>query len=63
MPAFGKNGIVNINGNSAKTTWQVVKSDGTVVASFDNQQQAESHKANLSQNADLTIKQVTLQCL
>jgi len=65
MPAFGKNGIVNLNGKSAKETYQLVKPDGTVVMSCDNQVQLESHKQNLSQklNCELQIKKVTLQCI
>lgn len=65
MPAFGKNGIVNLNGKSVKETYQLVKPDGTVVMSCDNQVQLESHKQNLSQklNCELQIKKVTLQCI
>ena len=65
MPAFGKNGIVNLNDKSVKETYQLVKPDGTVVMSCDNQVQLESHKQNLSQklNCELQIKKVTLQCI
>ena len=64
MPAFGKNGIVNINQNEPKTVWQLVKPDGTVVKSG-LQQEIESAKESLSQqlNCELTIKTSTMRCI
>ena len=47
MPAFGKNGIVNINPAEPKTTWQLVKPDGTVVMSG-LQHEVESAKDSMS---------------
>lgn len=65
MPAFGKNGIVDLNGKQVKESYQLVKPDGTVVMSCDNEMQLASHQQNLSQklNCELQIKKVTLQCL
>lgn len=65
MPAFGKNGIVNINQSTPRETWQLVKPDGTVVMSCDNELQLESHKANLSQKLNCELKMVkkTLQLI
>ena len=58
MPAFGKNGIVNINQSEMRETWQLVKPDGTVVMSCDNELQLESHKQNLSQKLNCELKLV-----
>ena len=65
MPAYGKDGIVNINQPKSRETWQLVKPDGTVVMSCDNQLQLESHKANLSQklNCELQLVKKTLQLI
>lgn len=65
MPAFGKDGIVNISQSKPRETWQLVKPDGTVVMSCDNELQLESHKANLSQklNCELTMVKKTLQLI
>lgn len=65
MPAFGKDGIVNINQSKPRETWQLVKPDGTVVMSCDNELQLESHKANLSQklNCELQLVKKTLQLI
>ena len=65
MPAFGKDGIVNINQSTPKETWQLVKPDGTVVMSCDNQLQLESHKQNLSQklNCELRLVKKTIQLI
>ena len=64
MPAFGKNGIVNINNNEPKTIWQLCKPDGTVVKSG-LQQEIESAKESLSQElgCTLTIKTSTMRCI
>jgi hypothetical protein len=64
MPAFGKNGIVNINQNEPQTVWQLVKPDGTVVKSG-TQAEIESSKQSLSQqlNCELTVKTSTMRCL
>ena len=65
MPAFGKDGIVNINQSRPRETYQLVKSDGTVVMSCDNEAQLESHKQNLSQklNCELTLVKKTLNLI
>lgn len=64
MPAFGKDGIVNIGQNEPKTVWQLVKPDGTVVKSG-TQAEIESSKQSLSQqlNCELTVKTSTMRCL
>lgn len=64
MPAFGKNGIVNINPSEPKITWQLVKPDGTVVKSG-TQAEIESSKQSLSQqlNCELTVKTSTMRCI
>jgi hypothetical protein len=63
MPAFGKNGIVNIK-NEPETTWQLVKPDGTVVMSG-LQKDVESAKEKLSQelNCQLTMRTSTMRCI
>ena len=63
MPAFGKNGIVNIKGEP-ETTWQLVKPDGTVVMSG-LQHEVESAKDSMSKqlNCELTIKTSTMRCI
>ena len=63
MPAFGKNGIVNIK-NEPETTWQLVKPDGTVVMSG-LQHEVESAKDSMSKqlNCELTIKTSTMRCI
>ena len=65
MPAFGKNGIVNLNETKNRTTYQLVKPDGTVVMSCDCKEQLESHKQNLSQklNTELSLKEVKIQLI
>ena len=65
MPAFGKNGIVNINQSTPKKTYHLVKPDGTVVMSCDMKEQLESHKANLSQklNCELKLVEKTVQLI
>ena len=65
MPAFGKNGIVNLEGKGQKTMWQLVKPDGTVVMSCECKGQLESHKDNLSQkmNCELQIVEKSLSLL
>lgn len=65
MPAFGKDGIVNINQSRPRETYQLVKPDGTVIMSCDNEAQLESHKQNLSQklNCELTLVKKTLNLI
>ena len=65
MPAFGKDGIVNLNETKVKKTYQLVKPDGTVVMSCDNKDQLEMHKANLSQkfNCELNLVEKKLQLI
>ena len=65
MPAFGKDGIVNLEPSTPKKTFQLVKPDGTVVMSCDNRDQLEMHKANLSQkmNCELQLVERKLQLI
>ena len=65
MPAFGKDGIVNLNETTIKKTYQLVKPDGTVVMSCDCKEQLESHKQNLSQklNCELNLVEKKLQLI
>ena len=65
MPAFGKDGIVNLNQNKARETYQLVKPDGTVVMSCNDETQLEMHKQNLSQklNCELKLVKKTLQLI
>lgn len=64
MPAFGKNGIVNINQNEPQTVWQLVKPDGTVVMSG-LQKDVESAKESMSKqlNCQLTVRTSTMRCI
>lgn len=65
MPAFGKDGIVNLNETKETETWQLIKPDGTVVMSCTNKVQLESHQKNLSQKlgVELKLEKKTLRCL
>lgn len=64
MPAFGKDGIKNLNPVTSKVIWEIVASDGKVVATCD-ENSVESQKQALSQklNQELTARQRTLKCL
>jgi len=65
MPAFGKDGIVNLNETKNRITYQLVKPDGSVVMSCDCKEQLESHKENLSQklNCELNLVEKKLQLI
>ena len=65
MPAFGKNGIYNLNNSSVKKMYKIVKSDGTVVMSCDCKEQLESHIQNLSQklNCELKLIETDMKCI
>lgn len=49
MPAFGKEGIVNINPVQPRKTYQLVKPDGQVVVTSSDKKQIEDRKKSLSQ--------------
>lgn len=49
MPAFGKEGIVNINPVQSRKTYQLVKPDGQVVVASSDKKQIEDRKESLSQ--------------
>ena len=65
MPAFGKDGIKNLNPSNNKTVWEIVNSSGKVYAVCDNESSANSQRQSLSQsvNEELKINMRTLQCL
>lgn len=65
MPAFGKEGMVNINQSAPKKNYKLVKPDGTVVMSCNCKEQLESHKQNLSQSlgCELQVVEETVRCL
>ena len=65
MPAFGKDGMVNLNQNKSRETYQLVKADGTVVMSCNDETQLEMHRQNLSQklNCELKLVKKTLQLI
>lgn len=65
MPAFGKDGMVNLNQNKSRETYQLVKPDGTVVMSCNDETQLEMHRQNLSQklNCELKLVRKTLQLI
>lgn len=65
MPAFGKDGMVNLNKQSVKENFKLVKPDGTVVMSCNCREQLEEHKKVLSQklNCELNIVESKLECL
>lgn len=65
MPAFGKNGIVNVESSAAKDIWTLKTSDGKILMSCDNEQQAMEHKVSLSQkmNKEITVEKKSLRCI
>lgn len=65
MPAFGKDGIVNLNQSSEKEVWNITDSEGKVIMSCNDMKTAMIHKESLSQkmNKELTVKQGKLRCL
>lgn len=65
MPAFGKNGMVNLNQATPTVSYQLVKPDGSVVMSCNCKEQLESHKENLSQKlgCELELREANLRCL
>lgn len=64
MPAFGKNGIVNINQSKKETVWTARKPDGTVILSSVTEI-TEEQRQNLSKahNAEISIVKSEVQCL
>ena len=65
MPAFGKDGIVNVNGSLEKEVWNIVDSNGKVIMVCNDQNQANVHCANLSlkSNRELKVERGTIKCL
>ena len=65
MPAFGNNGIVNINSSTEKTVWNVVDSEGKVIMICNNENQAKAHCLTLSQkmNKKLSVSQGKMRCV
>jgi len=64
MPAFGKNGIVNLNSSSVKETWEVKDSNGKSLGVFQSEAQANTQKEILSKNGtDVSVIKKELHCL
>lgn len=65
MPAFGKNGMVNLSQKEPETTYTLCKPDGTVVMSSNNQANVEAAKDGMSKqlNCELHIKTSAMRCL
>lgn len=65
MPAFGKDGIVNVNQQNSMKTFILVKPDGQVVASNASREVLEERRKVLSQEmkCDLTIKEKELKLI
>jgi hypothetical protein len=65
MPAFGKNGLVNLNQSAGKEVWKVKDPDGKTLMVCDNQAQAEIHKISLSQkmNKQCVVERGEAKCL
>ena len=64
MPAFGKDGIKDLNQLQDKSVWEVVDSKGNVLMMCDNEIQANSLKKIMSEaNQDVTVRMRGLKCL
>ena len=65
MPAFGKDGIHNLNQSVEKPAWEVVTTEGKVLMICDKEEQANSHRLTLSQrmNKELFVRKKELKCL
>lgn len=65
MPAFGKNGMINLNQKEPETTYMLCKPDGTVIMSSNNQANIDAAKENMSKqlNCELHIKTSTMRCI
>lgn len=66
MPAFGKNGIVNIGESKSTPVWNVIK-DGKVVKVCSSEEEANTYKGTLIisgvDKSHVVIKQAKVQCL
>lgn len=64
MPAFGKNGIVNLNQSKTQTMWTARKPDGKVVLTS-SVEITEEQRQNLAKahNAEITIVKSEVQCI
>lgn len=65
MPAFGQDGIKNLNQSKEKDVWEIVNTEGKVLMICDCESQAISHKQSLFQKygKEVTIRQGKLKCL
>ncbi len=65
MPAFGKNGIVNLNPSTEKIIWNLIDDKGNKIESCASQEQAEARKKVLSQqlNSTINIQEGRMVCL
>lgn len=66
MPAFGKNGIVNVEENKSTLVWKVIK-DGKVDKVCYSEEEANTYRGTLIisgvDKSHVIIKQAKLQCL
>lgn len=66
MPAFGKDGIVNVNQPSSTDSWKVIK-NGEVVKICNSELEANQYKSNLiTSGIDKSLVQVikfTSRCI
>ena len=65
MPAFGKNGIVDVDGSKMMEVWNIVDSSGKIIMVCNDPNQANVHCLNLSQksNRELKVEKGTMKCL
>ena len=65
MPAFGKDGLKNLNQSKEMPVWEIVNSEGKVLMICNDERQANDHKQSLSQKCgkELTVRQGKLKCL
>ena len=65
MPAFGQNGIVNINQSAERQVWRIKDPEGKVLMVCENEAQAEMHRQSLSQklNKECSVERGKMACL
>ena len=64
MPAFGKNGIVNLNQSKTQPVWTARTPDGRIVLTS-SVEITEEQRQNLAKahNAEITIVKSEVQCI
>lgn len=65
MPAFGKDGVQNLNQSAKKEVWKIKDPEGKVLMVCDNELQANAHRQSLSQKLgkECLMAKETMQCL